>query len=244
MKKKMVMSLLVAGMAASMLAGCGQKAEQAEQTAVVTPEQSEDATEGTMEDAETDFELTEEGGENAVADDDYAPPTQDLSWIPEGVTLKQSEATKDADIEKAIQEYYEIPEDFLADTRYYYNLVDLNQNGKDEYFVVVLGSYVSGTGGASALWLDEEKNLLQAFRSVSTPIIVEENTENGYQTMVMQLSGGGSDTEYVRLVNDGELYIKPEDSQLVDDLSSVTGTAIIANDTIQEFYDGKYMSLQ
>lgn len=225
MKRNLIMNLLTAGLVASVLAGCGAKDAivQTEQAAVVLPGES---------------------GEEKPEDDNYEPPTQDLSWIPEGVTLKQSETTKDADIEKIIQEYYEIPDDLLSDTRYYYNLVDLDQNGKDEYFVVVFGSYVSGTGGGSALWLDEEKNIRQVFHSVNTPIIIEDKIENEFQTMIMQISGGGSETEYVRLICDGELYIKPEDCEVIADLDGVTGTAIIANDIVQELYDENYMTLK
>lgn len=225
MKKKIILGLLATGLVASVLAGCGAK-EPAEQTAQV--EQTVQA-EQTGDDSE---------------EDNYEPPTQDLGWIPAGVALLQSETTKDADIEKTIREFYEIPNDFLADTRYYYNLVDFNLDGKDEYFVVVFGSYVSGMGGGSALWLDEEKKVIQSFQSVNTPLIVEDQTQNGFRTLIMQLTNSGSESEYARLVNDGELYIRPEEGEMITDLGGVTGTAIISNDTIQEFYDGNYLSLE
>lgn len=238
MKKRMIIHLFVTGMTASMLIGCGQK----ESVPAVSDVQVEETTEDTSE--QTAVEETETSEQAEEASDDYEPPTQDLSWIPTGVVLQKSENTKDTEIENTIREYYEVPDEYLAETRYYYNAVDLNQNGVTDYFVVVLGSYVSGNGGASALWLDEDKQLLQAFQGINTPIIIEDQTENGCQTIVLQQSSGTDEVEYVRITNDGELYLQPDESEVITDLSNVTGTAIISNDIIQEFYDGTYLSLQ
>lgn len=76
-------------------------------------------------------------------------------WLPGGVTQLTAESEPYELLQQTIADYYEIPEDYLAETRYYYNYVDLNGDGTNEVFAVIIGDFVSGSGGSSALWCRE-----------------------------------------------------------------------------------------
>lgn len=63
-----------------------------------------------------------------------------LEWLPTGVVGIVSEREKLPELEQAIATYYDIPEEDLDGTRYYYNYVDLDNNGVEEIFAVVIGT--------------------------------------------------------------------------------------------------------
>lgn len=166
-------------------------------------------------------------------------------WLPSGVTQTLSEANPDAKLQKAIADYYEIPKDELAETRYYYNYVDLNNDGTKEILAVAMGPYTSGTGGDSMLWIipNADMAVSQAFTLVNTPIIVSDKMTNGAHELIVMRAGGGAKTEYVRLVcSDGE-YTSIADAEPIDDISSVTGTAIICDDLMADAASGDFFTL-
>ena len=81
-------------------------------------------------------------------------------------------------LEQFIIDTYGIPEDFYDKTKYYYNLVDLNEDGREEIFAVVMGPYTSGSGGSSALIaFDFEGDIreITQLTLIHTPIIISEH---------------------------------------------------------------------
>lgn len=170
--------------------------------------------------------------------------------LPEGVYAQASETEPLPALAKVIIQQYEIPEEEWENTRYYYNYVDLNGDGTDEIFAVVVGAYTSGTGGDSALWVlpNADMAVQQTFTLVRSPIIITDEATNGEEFgargLVMECSGGGGGkAEYVMLTCTDGQYIAANDAQPVEDYEALTGTAIICNDFVADQESGNYLTL-
>ncbi len=245
MKKNMVL-MLIAAAGLAVFAGCAggaagspsgvETAESAEQSSAEMDTEAADA--GYAEDAE---------GAEAPADTQEGSGAASFAWLPAGVEQQKAETEPNEELQQLIAEYYEIPDYELADTRYYYNYVDLDSDGENEIFAVVVGSYTSGTGGSSALWCTGQDGALtvkQAFTLVNMPVIVADNEEGGPKDLILERSGGGAETEYVKLTcTDGE-YTNVSDAETVTDLESVQGVAILCNDLADDMQTGNYLTLE
>ena len=104
-----------------MLAGCGGNDAEAEQTAQT--EQVEQ-TEQTLEQVLEEHFLAAEDAEDVAT-----------------VVSQYAEKTPDPALAEFLISYYQIPDEEQSKTRYYYNHIDLNEDGTDEIFVVVVGEY-------------------------------------------------------------------------------------------------------
>ncbi|WP_312281292.1 hypothetical protein [Oscillibacter sp.] len=167
------------------------------------------------------------------------------AWLPEGVEPVMAETAPLPELAKVIVDQYEIPPEEWDKTKYYYNYVDLNGDGTDEIFAVVMGPYTSGSGGDSALWVIPYAGMAvgQTFTLVRTPIIISDTMTNGAHEILMQRSGGGAETEYIRLVCSDGIYSNPSDAEVVADISQITGKAIISNDLIADMESGTFLTL-
>lgn len=167
-------------------------------------------------------------------------------WLPEGMEQVLAETEPLPELAKAIAQQYEIPEEEWSGTKYYYNYVDLNEDGADEIFAVAMGPYTSGSGGDSGLWLIPYAGMAvaQTFTLVRTPIIVSDTMTNGAHELIFQRSGGGGETEYVRLVCIDGVYSNPADAETLKNLDHITGRAILSNDLVADMESGKYHTLE
>ncbi|SHO42971.1 hypothetical protein [Anaerocolumna xylanovorans] len=174
---------------------------------------------------------TKEGTDEAQVKADI--PMVDL---PEGIKGVKAETAANGELRDLIVEDMEIPEDYLETTHYYYNYVDLNDDGEDEIFAIVTGPYTSGTGGSTAIWVSKQAGKLhiqEDFTIVNTPIIISDKIENGYHELIVPYYGNSKDQYSVLSYQDGE-YINVPDGKIIDSLQGITGKAIIANDFIKE----------
>ncbi len=145
-----------------------------------------------------------------------------------------SEIKKDILLEQAIINEFHL-EEYDDNIRYYYNKVDLNDDGNPEIFVYLVGSSVCGTGGCSgAIFKQEDKEykLLSRFSLVRNPVIISNTKTNGYRDIIMHISGGGIESFFAQLKYDGTTYpsnpsIEPE----INPNTKLEGIAIIADDT-------------
>lgn len=180
------------------------------------------------------------------------PDTDSLftGWLPQSVEQIMSETRPNELLKQAIIDYYEIPEEFWEQTKYYYNYVDLNGDGADEIFAVIIGSYTSGSGGNSALWCREYEGTIeiyQAFTLVNTPIIITRQSANGQEYgakgLVLQRSGGGAATEIVQLTYSDGIYTNVADAPVLENMEDIQGTAIICNNLISDMESGNFLTL-
>ncbi len=161
----------------------------------------------------------------------------EMVTLPEGIKGIKAESKPNKELAQLIKDYYEIPEEFSETTRYYYNYVDLNDDGENEIFVVVMGPYTSGTGGNSALWVMESAGKLhvnQDFTLVNLPVIISDNVSNGAKELIVPYYGGGAKSQYSVLECSDGYYTRVNDGKMIDAIDGIKGTAIIANDIIKE----------
>ena len=57
------------------------------------------------------------------------------------VVSQYAEKTPDPALAEFLISYYQIPDEEQSKARYYYNHIDLNEDGTVEIFVVVVGEY-------------------------------------------------------------------------------------------------------
>lgn len=142
---------------------------------------------------------------------------------------------------------FEIPEEYLSKTKYYYNYVDLNGDGQSEIFTVVMGPYTSGSGGSTALVLYEFEGEIREVTKMTlihTPIIISDNATKGMKDIIVLRSGGGAEATYVKLTSTGEgHYTDVSSGQPLETLVGIQGRAIIVNDLLVDLEQGSYLSL-
>lgn len=157
-------------------------------------------------------------------------------------SLKDDEFIKDA-----VNSYMKFGEEESKATRYYYNRVDLNDDGQDEAFVVLMGMYTSGSGGSTALIMDMGENqweVRQELTLIQTPVIISDNIVNGWHEIITYRSGGGAEGAYVVLTATDGQYLSVNDGKAIESLEGVSGKAIINNDIVEELEDGTAMYLK
>ncbi|MBP2667237.1 MAG: hypothetical protein H6Q76_2217, partial [Firmicutes bacterium] len=158
-----------------------------------------------------------------------------------------AETKPNEELEKIIIETLNIPDDYLTQTTYYYNYVDLNMDGADEIFVVVMGPYTSGTGGSTALHVVQTNQGLavnQVFTLMRTPIIVSDKVTKGVKELVVRYSGGGVSGKYVVLTCSDGNFTPVNQGRAIDGLEGITGIAIISNDIVKDMQEGKALFLR
>ena len=152
------------------------------------------------------------------------------------IEYKPSETESDEKLEKAIIDYLDYDKNADGEIVYFYNYIDLNGDEKEEIFVYLLGDSVSGSGGSTALILEKEDyKVISKFTLVQNPIIISEEKTNGWNNIIMSVSGGGVEPFYVKLDFDGEKYLSnPSTAPKVEEGSVIEGTAIISNTISRE----------
>lgn len=174
-------------------------------------------------------------------------PSQEPAKLAPGITSIYAEEKANAELEKAIIDYLEIPDEYLAKTKYYYNYVDLNKDGNNEIFVVVMGPYTSGTGGSTALLISQTNTGMkvnQKLTLIQTPVIVSDKATNGAQELIVRKSGGGAAGSYVVLTCSDGKYTTVNEGTALPGLEAVSGKAILSNDLLKDMDEGKALYLQ
>ncbi len=143
--------------------------------------------------------------------------------------------------------YYQIPEQYQSETRYYYNYIDLNDDGLMEVFAVVIGEYTKTPSGDPGIILsvDEtgEFTVAEAFASVRTPITVSEQTTNGWHDIIYYAYGGEEEDGYHICRYNLNGGYQTELTEIVDRLEPVGGTQILSNNLIDDMDQGRYLTL-
>ncbi|MCH3950367.1 MAG: hypothetical protein LKE33_05475 [Acidaminococcus sp.] len=160
----------------------------------------------------------------------YSDPSGNQNWLPKGTKEVKAETQPLSVLENAIRKYYGISGDAKEKTRYQYNYVDLDGDGKKEIFAVVSGPYTSGTGGDSALWGQIENGTFkvrQAFTLMRTPILVKENSGSGEKNLILRRSGGGAPAEIVEMSLRNGQFVPISSAGSVKPDEVLQGTAIL-----------------
>lgn len=146
---------------------------------------------------------------------------------------------KNQKVEEALIVSMDLGFDEVKNTKYCYNFIDINNDGKNELFVELYGKYVSGTGGNTAL-IFENKNgrykLLQRFSVVHNPVIISDKKTNGFNDIIMYVCGGGAECGYAVLKYDGKNYpSNPSVEEKLPQNAEVYGKEIMNDDFMYSF---------
>ncbi len=120
---------MIAILMSCMLTGCGTKDESDVQS-------TEEV--GSLEEA---GDSVVEGAGEVIEDvaDVVTDPVDLIPGMPDTISTQESETERHPELEKLLQSRYEIGDDDLGGTRYYYNTMDLNEDGTDEMVAIVMG---------------------------------------------------------------------------------------------------------
>lgn len=162
-------------------------------------------------------------------------PSEEIDFS--DVSYQVSESARDPKLEEAITQVLRYNKETDGSIRYYYNRIDLNEDKKPETFVYLLGTYVSGSGGSTALIFEDDEDeykLISKITLVRNPIIVSHSKTNGFRDLIMYVSGGGIKPFYSQIKFDGSKYpSNPSVQPQVKSGTIVKGKAIIADDTLK-----------
>lgn len=204
-----------------MLTGCGDNGEE-----TATRQEQGIVTQGTEEELEEMF---------IAAEDDVIT-----------VMEQYAESTEYPKLAEFLATYYQIPEEELSETRYYYNYVDLNDDGTNEIFAVVIGDYTEIASGDPALILWEENDtfgVVESFEGIHTPVMISNQLTNGWHDIIYQQYGGGTEDGYRVCRYNPEGGYQTELTEVIDELESVGGIRILSNNLIDDLDRGVYLTL-
>lgn len=144
------------------------------------------ATEKSKDASETDKQISEQ-----VVSENYAPQSVDdlmFKNISNFLTLS----------------YLKDDLQFLSenDRKFQFYKIDLNEDGKEEYFVRFMSSYFCGTGGCTFLLLDRYAGIITKFTVMDAPIYVSRAKTNGWRNLMVK-----SEEKFKELVFDGKSYL-------------------------------------
>jgi hypothetical protein len=129
-------------------------------------------------------------------------------------------------------EYDECPRpDDPGALRYAAHSIDLNDDSKPEVIALTLGREACGSGGCTAFVLQDggtDYQVLTRITTVSLPIKVAESSTAGWRDLIVDVSGGGSESGARVLQYNGRSY--PENASLAPQVTKDTrAVAIIAD---------------
>ena len=167
------------------------------------------------------------------------------SWPPSNRSVQMSETKPLPELAQVIADVYNIPQEDWKNTHYYYQYVDLNEDGHQEILAVVMGMYTSGSGGDSALLVLPYAGMTvsQTFTLVRTPILISDEMTGGAHDLIFMRSGGGGNTELVRLTCVDGIYSMVSNGEVLPAGSKLQGELILGNDFHTDMQTGNMLTL-
>jgi hypothetical protein len=75
------------------------------------------------------------------------------------------------------------------DRKFQFQVIDLNNDGKNEIFINFISSYFCGSGGCSILLIDSNWKTITYFSVTSTPLWIEKKGVNEWATIMVKSQG-------------------------------------------------------
>jgi hypothetical protein len=146
-----------------------------------------------------------------------------------------SETVPDDQLSSAIKKASDYQSSNIGDPpRYYYNKVDLNDDGQSEVIVYPFGMGFCGSGGCQTYIFQTEGDNYRPIAMLpvtNQPIIVTEQKTAGWRDLVVYRSGGGITANYHIIRFNGKTY--PDSTKEIPSNSTIEGKAFIADDLAQ-----------
>lgn len=183
-------------------------------------------------------DVANNGDTNTTAGQPGTPAASEANPINDKITGYYSETVAYPALESEIIDELDYENNDMTSTRYYYNYVDLNDDGIDEIVVQLNGEYSTTKDGDTLLIVEQERNddnnnneddgfdVKEKFTTFANPVIISDHKTNGYKDLIfMNTDGTYSKVEYGK---DG--YKKMRDAVKLTNIDDVTGVALLCND--------------
>lgn len=222
-----------------MLAGCSRKESIPQEEAVT---ETEDGSEEGFVSTEEEVLGFVAAGEEGVLG--FVTAEEDEEVV--SIVMEYAEQTEYFELAEFLASYYQIPYEYQTETRYYYNYVDLNEDGAEEIFCVIIKDYEWGNESGPALLVQKEENgflVLEDFGVIVTPVLISDNMTNGWHDVIYQVDGEGLETGYQICHYVTDRGYQTEENEWADEPVQVSGTRILSNNLIDDMDQGKYFTL-
>lgn len=143
--------------------------------------------------------------------------------------------------------HYQVPEEAQSETRYYYNYIDLDDDGTMEIFAMVLDASAEVSSGNPAVVLSVDETgafaVEEDFASIRTPVTISEQKTNGRHDIIYYAYGRDAKDGYRICRYNPEGGYQTDISEIVDTLEPVGGMQILSNNLIDDMDQGRYLTL-
>lgn len=188
------------------------------------------------------------GYEPILAEDGSIDPIKNTLKIamtlPGFLDRNEAEKIANPELEQLLMDHYQLSKEQCSQTQYYYNNVDLNEDGINEIFVVLIGPYTSSESGSQAalVLMDEEGLRVEKnFNDLYMPFVVSNQMNDGWHDLVLVVGAGGRMDHYVVLKHDKGAYAIS--TTPVEEIESIDGTIYLCNDLEEDQMNGNFLTL-
>lgn len=166
----------------------------------------------------------------------------------ERIAAVLSEKERNPQLEEVLKEKYNLNQEAAKKIRYYYNYVDLDEDGVNEIIaeVVGVGSKSNEEDEDNVVIYKDINGALEEvddFKLRTNPIIISDEKTNGWRNIIIESSDGGSEKKYAVLKYDGDDYSDVNESEIIGGIKDISGVAIISNDISKDLKDGNVLYL-
>lgn len=174
------------------------------------------------------------------------------AFAPSPITTLYAEEAPYELLAEFLANYYGISEEQRADTIYYYQYFDFDEDGTDEIFVVLVSDEMRESSGNPALLLKEDKNpgnenfftAIESFERIHTPIVISDTLTNGWHDIILNQYGRGVESGYCYCCYEEGTGYQNEGNELYDEMpENLTGVAILSNNIIDDMDKEKCLTL-
>jgi hypothetical protein len=118
---------------------------------------------------------------------------------------------------------------------YWYNRVDLNEDGTPEVVMGITARSVCGSGGCNTFVFQKEGDAYRLVTRISVarnPLVVSEHRTNGWHDLILPVGGGGIEPGHAILKFDGKTYPDNPTVEPAEPLKKpVSGTSYLDDNT-------------
>jgi hypothetical protein len=147
-----------------------------------------------------------------------------------------------------LTDYFEVPEEMRTQTRYYYNWIDLNEDGRNEIVTAVVNDELEDGSGHPLLLLqvggEAGFEVISRIDEVHTPVVVDNEIENGWHRVIPEVYGGMSSPGYRIYHYEKDGYYADEEADFVEELTGITGVQILSDNFIDDWDRGECLTLE
>lgn len=219
--------------------GSGSDSETGEVASGSETGTGEDSGTGTQGGSSSDSSQTQSP---TGTDQTGTPQASEANPINDTITGYYSETVAYPLLENEIIDELDYENQDMSKTRYYYNYVDLDGDKVDEIIVQLNGEYNTTDDGDTVLIVkqtnagddnsdDDGFDIISEFTAFANPVIISDNTTNGYRDLIFLNKDGKT---YSKVVYGKDGYGKMSDAKTLQNVDDISGVAVLCNDVAKD----------